>query len=78
MRVVERFDRIRHDRIIITKLDEAETFGVLLNVPRLANKRLSFVTTGQEVPHQIEVGRSERLAALVLGESDLGEGSAEA
>lgn len=78
MRVVERFDRIASERIIVTKLDEAETFGVLLNVPQLAGKRLSFVTTGQEVPHQIEVGRSERLAALVLGETLLGEGSAEA
>ncbi|MFW5682571.1 MAG: flagellar biosynthesis protein FlhF [Phycisphaeraceae bacterium] len=77
MRVVERFDRIASQRIIVTKLDEAETFGVLLNVPQLAGKRLSFVTTGQEVPHQIEVGRSERLAALVLGETLLGEGSAE-
>lgn len=77
MRVVERFDRIASQRIIVTKLDEAETFGVLLNVPQLAGKRLSFVTTGQEVPHQIEVGRSERLAALVLGETRLGEGSAE-
>ena len=77
MRVVERFDRLASERIIVTKLDEAETFGVLLNVPQLAGKRLSFVTTGQEVPHQIEVGRSERLAALVLGEALLGEGSAE-
>ena len=77
MRVVERFDQIVSERIIVTKLDEAETFGVLLNVPQLAGKRLSFVTTGQEVPHQIEVGRSERLAALVLGEALLGEGSAE-
>jgi flagellar biosynthesis protein FlhF len=56
------------DRIIFTKLDEAVSFGVLLNVARKVNKRLSYVTTGQEVPHQIEPGTPGRLAALVLGE----------
>lgn len=65
---VERFSRLRTDRIIFTKLDEAVSFGVLLNVSRKLNKRLSFVTTGQEVPHDIEPGRAQRLAALVLGE----------
>lgn len=68
MDAVERFNRIRVDKIIFTKLDEAVTFGVLLNVTRKVNKRLSYFTTGQEVPHHIEPGRSDRLAALVLGE----------
>ncbi|MEX0776159.1 MAG: flagellar biosynthesis protein FlhF [Phycisphaeraceae bacterium] len=68
---VERFARIRTDRIIFTKLDEAVSFGVLLNVARKVNKRLSFITTGQEVPHHIEPGRSDRLAALVLGDVDV-------
>jgi len=66
--VIDRFSQIRVDRIIFTKLDEAVTFGVLFNVARKVNKRLSYLTTGQEVPHQIEVGRSDRLASLVLGE----------
>jgi len=68
MDIVDRFNRLRVDRIIFTKLDEAVTFGVLLNVTRKVNKKLSYFTTGQEVPHQIEPGRSDRLAALVLGE----------
>jgi len=67
MEAVERFGRIRHDRIIFTKLDEAVSFGVLLNVVRRVNKRLSYVPTGQEVPHQIEPGRSEHLAGLIMG-----------
>ncbi len=67
MDAVERFSAIRTDRIIFTKLDEAVSFGVLLNVARKVNKRLSYVTTGQEVPHQIEPGRADRLAELVLG-----------
>jgi flagellar biosynthesis protein FlhF len=69
MQAIERFSEVRTDRIIFTKLDEAVSFGVLVNVIRRVNKRLSFVTTGQEVPHQIEPGRGERLAGLILGES---------
>ena len=68
---IERFSRIPTDKIIFTKLDEAVTFGVILNVVRKVNKRLSFVTTGQEVPHHIESGRPGRLAALLLGRDKL-------
>ncbi|QDU33189.1 Flagellar biosynthesis protein FlhF [Poriferisphaera corsica] len=71
MEAVERFSKIRTDRIIFTKLDEAVTFGVVLNVARKVNKQLSYITTGQEVPHQIEPGQSDRLAALVMGEGEL-------
>ncbi|MBH06257.1 MAG: flagellar biosynthesis protein FlhF [Phycisphaeraceae bacterium] len=63
---IERFAHIPADRLIFTKLDEAVSFGVLFNVMRKVNKRLSYITTGQEVPHQIEPGHPSRLAALVL------------
>lgn len=65
--VIEKFSKIHIDRMIFTKLDEAVTFGVLLNVARKVDKKLSFVTTGQEVPHHIEAGHSDRLAELVCG-----------
>lgn len=63
---VDRFSRIRADRIIFTKLDEAVSFGVLLNVMRKVRKQLSYLTTGQEVPHEIEPHSPGRLAELVL------------
>lgn len=66
MDVVKRFSAIGADRIIFTKLDEAVSLGVLLNVARQVNKRLSYITTGQDVPHQIEPGCPARLAELVL------------
>ncbi len=69
MEAVQRFSQVRTDKIIFTKLDEAVTFGVLLNVLGKADMRLSYVTTGQEVPHQIEPGCPNRLADLVLGQA---------
>jgi len=71
MEAVQRFDRIPTERIIFTKLDETVSFGVVLNVMRKVNKKLSFITTGQEVPHQIECGQSDKLAGLILGERAL-------
>jgi flagellar biosynthesis protein FlhF len=64
----EEFAKFRVDQIIFTKLDEAVSFGVLLNVARKASKALSYVTTGQDVPDHIEVGQPRRLARLILGE----------
>lgn len=62
-----RFGDVRVDRIIFTKLDEAAHVGVLLNVIRKVNKSLSYITTGQDVPDDIEVGKGRRLAQLILG-----------
>lgn len=64
---VSRFSEVRVDKIIFTKFDEAAHVGVVLNVIRKVNKSLSYITTGQDVPDDIEVGRSRRLAQLILG-----------
>lgn len=65
-RTIEAFAPACPTRVIFTKLDEAASFGVLVNVARRLDARLSFVTTGQEVPDDIEAGRADRLARLVL------------
>jgi len=65
---LESFSTVRVDQIIFTKLDEAVSFGVLLNVARIASRALSYLTTGQDVPDNIEVGQPRRLARLILGE----------
>lgn len=62
------FSQVGVHKIVLTKLDEAVTFGVLVNAMRQIGKQLSYVTTGQEVPDHIEIGSAERLANLVLGE----------
>jgi len=64
---VARFGEVRVDKIIFTKIDEAAHVGIVLNVVRKVNKRLSYITTGQNVPDDIEVGRGKRLAQLILG-----------
>ncbi|MGN6504653.1 MAG: flagellar biosynthesis protein FlhF [Tepidisphaeraceae bacterium] len=64
---LEKFGEVRVDKLIFTKLDEAAQLGVVLNVVRRVNKGLAYVTTGQDVPEDIEVGHGRRLANLILG-----------
>lgn len=64
---VERFSELGVNRLLFTKLDEAIGFGVILSCLQKAQVGLSYVTTGQEVPHDIEIGRGEWLAEALTG-----------
>ena len=67
LREARAFVDLGADRVVMTKLDEAVSFGVLINVMQEVGKKLSYITTGQEVPNHIEVGEPRRMAELVLG-----------
>ena len=67
-RLVEVFGEIPIDRVVITKLDETTTYGIILHVSKLAKAPISFVTTGQGVPDDIEVADGQHIK-LILGTS---------
>jgi flagellar biosynthesis protein FlhF len=69
---VERFASVRADRLILSKLDEAEGLGAILGVLGQANLPVSYLTTGQAVPDDIEPASRRRLARLILGLEDIG------
>jgi len=64
--VAEKFSGLGVDRAVFTKLDEAVGLGVVLNVASKLNWRLSYLTTGQDVPDDIEVGHRRRIAERLL------------
>jgi flagellar biosynthesis protein FlhF len=66
-RAVENFGALGIDRVLFTKLDEAIGFGVVLDCLRKTTARLSYFTTGQNVPDDIEVGTPRRLAEAIVG-----------
>jgi flagellar biosynthesis protein FlhF len=82
VRAAESFARVRPNRVLLTKLDEAVNFGVVANTLRRLSRAagpsgcgvlpLSYVTTGQEVPDHIEPGCAHRLARIIL-DNQLGE-----
>ena len=55
------------NRIIFTKLDEAISFGVVFSVLKKVDASLSYITTGQDVPEDIEIGCGRKLAEMLLG-----------
>ncbi|MEE2681387.1 MAG: flagellar biosynthesis protein FlhF [Planctomycetota bacterium] len=66
LRDADAFSALGADRVVLTKLDEAGGFGIVLNVIQKLGTRISFVTTGQEVPDDIEHGGADRIARLLL------------
>ncbi len=69
---LERFSTVQVDRLILTKLDEADSLGGLLSVLGLSSRPVSYLTTGQGVPDDIEPADRKRLARLILKQEDLG------
>lgn len=65
--IVERFSVMPLHRVIWTKLDESTTFGNMLNVAVKHPLPISYVTTGQRVPEDVEVAEANKLASLVVG-----------
>ena len=69
---VERFAMVHADRLILTKLDEADGLGGVLAVLGQADRPVSYLTTGQAVPDDIEPADRARLARLILGHEAVG------
>ncbi len=65
-RAMEKFGIMNPTGLVLTKLDEAVTLGPVLNLLNDSKVPVAYVTTGQEVPDQIEVANADRLARAVL------------
>lgn len=64
---IDRFKAVTSiDRLLFTKLDEAGIFGVIYNQSLRTGIPLSYFTTGQKVPEDIEAATPERVADLIL------------
>lgn len=72
LKVIDRMAVVPIGSVIFTKLDETYSFGPLLNVLEDFNLPVSFFTVGQNVPNDIEVAKSERLARLILEGDQIG------
>lgn len=70
---VERFSAVRADRLILTKLDEADSLGDVFGVLCRAERPVSYLTAGQAVPDDIEPADRRRLARRILGEKEADE-----
>lgn len=56
-------------KLLFTKLDETSTTGVLLNVAYITKKPISYITTGQSVPDDIEIADKEKIINSLIGDN---------
>ena len=63
----ERFADVGTTSLLMTKLDEAHSFGHLVSVVRSVPLPVSYLTDGQNVPDDIQVARSGAMASMLLG-----------
>jgi flagellar biosynthesis protein FlhF len=63
-RVFARHERLGVDRLLFTKLDEADDLSQLVRTPARVGRAVSHLTTGQRVPEDLEDATNDRLLAL--------------
>lgn len=69
--IVESYGTLNFNNVIITKLDETDSYGSLLSIMKYCKTPISFVTTGQNVPEDIKVLTKDKIIKLILGEDSI-------
>jgi len=66
--LIRNYSFIKDYKLIITKLDEVDYPGNVLNIVEDSKKRLAFVTVGQNVPEDIRIADTQLMADSIAGE----------
>ncbi|WAM33433.1 flagellar biosynthesis protein FlhF [Caldicellulosiruptor morganii] len=65
--IVNSYSFIEDYKVIITKVDEVSSYGNILNIRHYTQKPIAYVTTGQNVPDDIQQFNPEYFAKLIIG-----------
>lgn len=68
LRILERYRDAAPDRIVLTKLDEAEAIGPLVSALRASGLKVSWLGNGQRVPEDLAAATGVTMASAVFGE----------
>ena len=63
---VRQFGQVMPNRLIISKIDEAVSYGNILNIIDYTQLPLSYFTTGQVIPDDIEAVDKNKITGLIL------------
>jgi len=64
--ITERFSITNYNRLLLTKLDETISLGVILNLVSRIKTPVSFLTGGQNVPEDIEKATVAKIARMIV------------
>lgn len=65
---IDSFRGIKFTNVIVTKLDETNSFGMLVNICYKLSIPISFLTIGQDVPLDIRKANKKEILDIILGE----------
>jgi len=66
--IIKSYSFLDDYKLLFTKLDETSTYGVILNVAYITKKPISYITTGQSVPDDIEIADNGKIINCLLGD----------
>jgi flagellar biosynthesis protein FlhF len=66
LETLRRFSVLNVNRVVISKTDETSALGNCLNIAVESEAPLSYITTGQTIPDDIELANPQRLAQLIM------------
>lgn len=69
LEIADMYKEIAQYKLIFTKLDETTTYGNILNIKLYSGAELSYMTTGQNVPDDIEKFDTQKIVKQLLGGS---------
>lgn len=68
--LIKKYSVLGDFKLIITKIDEAEDYGNIFNIRYFSNKQLSYYTTGQGVPDDIQIVDKEDIVNKLIKENN--------
>ncbi len=66
-RVIERYEIFHPAKLLFTRIDETDRYGALVSEAARRSLPISFLSTGQQIPDDLEPATKSRLTDLALG-----------
>lgn len=65
-RIINDYRILNYNSLILTKIDETNTFGSMLTAIYYSNVPVAYMTVGQNVPDDIEVAKKDKIINMVV------------
>ena len=75
-RTIDRYKFFQPAKLLFTRLDETDRYGALVSESARRSLPISFLSTGQQIPDDLEPATQARLVELVFGAPERRMGTA--
>ncbi|OGO78431.1 MAG: flagellar biosynthesis protein FlhF [Clostridiales bacterium GWB2_37_7] len=69
LEIIKSYCFLEDYKLLFTKLDETSTNGILLNIAYITKRPISYITTGQSVPDDIEIADKNKIINSLMGDN---------